>query len=303
MIVGILLMFIVGISVLLVSSDKLLEKAEKIGKGIGMSPVFTGILLLGFGTSLPELITSLLAAVKGDGNIVLGNVTGSNITNILLVLGVAALLGKNFIIPIDVIRKDIAFLVASGAIMYFAVVDGIVTATEALFMLFASMFYIDVRKTVFKSAKEVDLKINDFILFVLSLTSLYIAASITIDAIIKISEVLGRNTFIISAILLALSTSLPELLVSSLSALRGKVDLSVGNIIGSNIFNSLIVLSVPALLNDLIFTDVPLFSISFMLFSIFLFYTISLDRRISKQEASIMILFYFFYAGKVAGII
>jgi len=296
------LLFALWAFILVKSSEYFLESAEKIGLWLGFSPILIGILLLGFGTSLPELVTSTLAVIKGSGEAVLGNVIGSNITNILLVLGISALLARNYTVPYDVVKKDIGFLFAASMLLYFVAQDGSITLREALFLLLSFVFFVDLRRRVLSSEKKKEVSPKTFGIFVLSLLALYISADNVVNELIVISSLLSLPVFVTSSILLALSTSLPELVVSATSALRGKSALSIGNIIGSNIFNSLVVLSIPSFFGEIKVSDV-LFPLSFMFFSIFLLYLVSIDRKISKQEAIILLVLYLFYVGKSAGII
>ncbi len=306
-----LAIFIISLAVLLKSSELFTTNAEKIGLSFGLPRFIIGVTIVAIGTSLPELISSALAVLKGSSEIVAGNVIGSNITNIFLILGVAALLSKRIKISYEIIRIDLPFLVGSAFLLFFIIFDGTVTIFEGLVAILGMSIYLIYTVTTEKQHEEehkhdelCDIKENsllkEWILLIASGIGIYFGAEYTINSIIELSQTLNIGTDIIAMTAVALGTSLPELMVTIDAVRRGKPEITIGNILGSNIFNAFAVIGIPTILGNLTISEETLnFGAPFMLGGTLLYFFITQDKEITKWEGSILILFYIFFLVKI----
>jgi len=314
-----ILIFVISLAVLIKSSDLFVGAAEKIGLSFGLSAFLTGVLIVGVGTSLPELVSSIIATTKGTTEIVIGNVLGSNITNIFLVLGIAGLIGKNFTIKHDLMRVDIPFLLSATLLMSLMILDGsfsmiegiICLLTFGLYILFTIMNPVPEPKSIgfgtsvnnSKTDKNKKLLVKSFILIILSSAGIFLGAKYTVDSVIAISNILGIAPNIIALTAIALGTSLPEVLVTISASKRDNPEMAVGNIIGSNIFNGLVVMGIPSLIAPLnIPHSIIIFSLPTLIAAVFIYSFMVHDKKINQLEGGILLIFYFYFVGKILGI-
>lgn len=291
--------FIVSLAFLVKASDWFVNGAEKIGIALGIPSFIVGVTIVAVGTSLPELASSISAVFAGSSDIVAGNAIGSNITNIVLVMGLVAVLSKEKIeIKRDIMDVDIPMLVASALVLWFLISDLNFTMLDAA-VLIAGMF-IFLAYTFTKSGDDDDEEIvrqkvgwQTIALVVGSGALIYFSANYTVTAIQEISDLLGIGTGVIALSLVALGTSLPEVLVSVTAARRGNTEIAFGNVMGSNIFNTFAVMGIPRFLGPI---DIPAsiveFSLPMMVGITILFAIICLSRKISRFEGMFLLLFY-----------
>jgi len=295
----------ISIAVLVKSSDFFVDGAEKIGLSFGMPSFIVGVVIVGVGTSLPELVSSIVAVSAGETGMVAGNVVGSNITNIFLVLGVAALLTKKLKFTADILKGDLPIFLSASLLLYFSLRDGHFSRGEALFFLLGLIVYVAQALLSNKGGKSEKVKasVTDWVKLLISPVLIYLGAKFTVQYVIEIASILEGvgipvSTEMISLSAVALGTSLPEVMVSVAAAKRNNADMVVGNIIGSNIFNTFAVMGIPGLIaaGGL---DAPLESMGFALpFSVaaaILFVIITVDKKIPRSEGAFLILFYVFF--------
>ena len=293
-------LFVVSLAVLLLASDKFIESAEKIGLSFGISPFIIGVTIVAFGTSLPELATSIASVFSGTSEIVAGNVIGSNITNILLVFGITAIIDKEMRLDFDIINTDMPILIISAFMMYFIIYDSNVTLFEGFLFLAGLVVFL---VNSFNSEREdvSDLKsaeVKQYIIMIIGAVLVYLSAKYTIFAIEKISEIAAISPDIIALTGVALGTSLPELIVSIAATKKGKHAIAVGNVLGSNLFNTFAVMGIPRLFGELKITDITTdFTALFMVAVTILFFFVTLSKRISRMEGLMLVLFYCFFIG------
>ncbi len=303
-----IVVFIFSLALLIKSSDFFVGAAESIGLKAGLSPFITGVLIVGIGTSLPELGSSIAAVAGGATEIVVGNVLGSNITNIFLVLGIAAVIGKEFTIKHDLLKIDIPFLLATTLLLGLMILDGSFSRAEGILTILAFSLYIlyNLKNGAGKntnSKKKQKPSFKEILFIVLSPVGIFFGAKYTVDSVIFISAFFGIGSEIIALSAIALGTSLPEVLVTIAAARRGNPDLAVGNIIGSNIFNGLVVMGIPALMTNLaIPPGILAFSLPVFIAAIFIFIFMIIDRKINSLEGGILLLFYIYFIGKLFGL-
>ncbi len=294
--------FAVSLIALVIASDKFIESAEKIGHALKIDPFIIGVTLVALGTSLPELISSIIAVMKGSSEIVIGNVIGSNITNISLIMGFIAVSTRRIDVSFDVIKVEMPILLSSAFIisimmidLKFDLIDGITVFTGLiLFLLYTLRDGKDQENDVEK--EETKLPFAAFIVFLLSGVAIYLSADYNIRSIINISNKLSIGKEVISLTAVSLGTSLPELLVSIAAAKKGNLKIAVGNIIGSNIFNSFAVLGIPSMISVL---EVPpemlTFSVPVMIALTMLFFVMMLSQKVNRWQGWMLILFYLFF--------
>lgn len=295
--------FIVSIAALLWASDKFVEAAENIGLSLGISPFIIGVTIVAFGTSLPELATSIVAVLDGTPEIVIGNVVGSNITNIALVLGLTAVVVKNIDLEYNLWHIDIPFLWGSSFLLYFAVMDGNLSMYEAfLFLGGVAIFLAYSLKGQERPDKEdrPSASWKDYLFLVGGGAIVSLSASFVISAITEISVVLDIAPTVIALSAVAIGTSLPEVAVSLAAARKGKASIAVGNVLGSNIFNTFIVMAIPRFFGKLsIPDDIITIYLPLMIAMTILLGVMSNNRKITRWEGLVLILFYFWYFGMI----
>jgi cation:H+ antiporter len=300
-------LFVISLFVLIKASGLFTSSAEKIGMFFGIPHFIVGVTVVSIGTSLPELVSSIVAVYQNSSEIVVGNVVGSNITNIFLVLGVVSIVGKKLEIDYELIHVDLPLFVGSAFLLAVTVWDGVFTTVEAVlsiagFILY-TLYLLNVEKMHDPSDtenKSRGLEPKTLIVLVLSSFFIFIGAKYTVESIIKISAILGIGKEIIAASAVALGTSLPELMVSATAAKAGNPELAIGNVLGSNIFNAFAVMGVSAMFGTLIIpTGIIAFAMPLMLMATLLYVFITQDKQITQWEGGLLVIFYILFIGKL----
>ncbi|MBU4023320.1 calcium/sodium antiporter [Patescibacteria group bacterium] len=326
-----IIIFIASLAILVKGADWLLQSAEKIGLALGISPFIVGVTIVGLGTSCPELISSIMAAMRGVTEIVTAGAIGSNIANILLIVGIAAIIGRRLIISKSLIDLDLPLLAISTVLFLGTAWDKQITFTEAIILLIAYVIYLlytflhreeetdeiyevlpgrpgrrKLRTVNIKNEKAIKrpkIIAKDIIMLIIGIITLFVGAKYLIDSVIKLSEILNIGAGVISLAAVALGTSLPELLVSAKAALQGKSEVALGNIFGSNVFNLLVVIGIPGLIRNLQIDETTFaFGLPVLLVATFLFIISGISRRIHVWEGAMYVLVYVFFIGKLFNI-
>ena len=294
-----IVIFLVAIAALLWSSDRFVESAERIGLSLGISPFIIGVTIVAFGTSLPELSTSVVSVLEGASQIVVGNVVGSNITNIALVLGLTAVVVKNIDLEYNLWHIDIPFLWGSAFLLYFTVMDGDLSIFESFLFLGGIVIFLAYSlKDQEKADKEErpTAGVKDYALLVVGGAVVSLAATYVIDAITNISVILNVAPSVIALSAVAVGTSLPEVAVSLAAARKGKASIAVGNALGSNIFNTFIVMAVPRFFGPLVIPpEIIEVYLPLMIVMTVLLGVMSNNRKITRWEGYVLLLFYAWY--------
>ena len=293
--------FVVSLAALLKGSDWFIDSAEEIGLSFGISPFIIGLTIVAFGTSLPELATSVSSVLQGNSEIVIGNVVGSNITNIALVLGLVAISIRQINMEYNVWHIDMPFLWGSAFLLYFTLQDGVFSLFEAfLFLAGLAIFLIYSFKNERDEEDEEKEKLSAKTYGFLALGGImvWLGADFTIKAISNLSMQAGISPEMIALTVVAFGTSLPEIIVSLGAAKKGKTSIAVGNVLGSNIFNTYCVMSISRFFGDLTIPDGILTnSLPIMLAMTVLFGVTSNNKKITLWEGMMLILFYIFFVG------
>lgn len=304
----------VGLGLLGVGGDTLVRGAVGLSNQLGVSRLLIGLVVVGFGTSLPELVTSLSAAFAGVEGIVLGNVIGSNIANILLILGITALIA---VIPADreSFKRDAPMLAGATLACCSIGLSGSFNRLTGFVFFAALISYIlytyQKERTVFDSSAQ--LHEDEATLVLLKPSSVWASSGITIAGMgmimlgahwmvqgsVEIAAAFGIPELLIGLTLVAVGTSLPELATSMAAALRGQTDLAFGNIIGSNIFNILGILGVTAMVKPLYFSvDAVWIDLVILVAATGLMLIFAFSRlRIVRTEGVVFLILYLAYLG------
>ncbi|HIO97493.1 MAG TPA: calcium/sodium antiporter [Leucothrix sp.] len=256
---------LIGLVLLIWSSDKFVDGAASIAQTMGISPLIVGMLIIGLGTSAPEMLVSGTAALQGNPGLGLGNAIGSNITNITLVLGVTAIF---FVLPVQsrLLKKELPLVLASAVLAWVLMIDNYFSFTDAIILLIALAFVLvwmilSAKKEANHHDPLIDDSIeelpekqplkNSIIWTVVGLGFLLISSKLLVWGASNIATEMGISDLVIGLTIVAIGTSLPELAATISSARKGEHDLAVGNIVGSNLFNTMAVLAIPGLIHPL----------------------------------------------------
>ena len=304
------LIFIVSLLILLVSARFLTGAAERLGLHFGMSSFVIGVFIVGIGTSLPELVAGVLAGFAGNSEIVSGNVLGANISNIFLILGLIAVLSRKGIeLGGGYIMVDLNFLIGSSLLLGLIMMDGEIAFSEGIFLLATYAVY---SHFLLRSGRQPLIETDGtnppiktvfpfkaLLILLASCFGIYIGADHTVESIIEIAKHLEVPPSLISLTVLSLGTTLPELAVSITAIRQGKPAIAVGNILGSCVFNALVI---PGVVSGFGAIQVPEYLIGFSLpvfvVASVLFYLLTQDKKISPSEGLLFLVFYAFFISK-----
>lgn len=303
------LAFVGSLAVLLVSARLFTGAAERIGLALGLSSFMVGVIIVGVGTSLPELITGLFSVSQGVSQIVSGNVLGANVSNLLLILGVSTVFSvlRPVYLGEAYIAIDLHFLVGSAFVLGVVMFDGVVGRVEGLFLLAVYGVYVAYLLQEGSSGQSGGTRPpvapRDLLVVALCAVGIYFGAEWTVGSLQGLAGGLGVPTAIVAVTVLALGTTLPELVVSITAARQGKASLAVGNILGSCVFNALVVVGAGAIYGTVKAPpELTGFALPFVVGSSLLFYLLVQDRRISSWEGMLFLVMYALFILKVSGL-
>ncbi len=246
------LLFILGLAGLFFGGEFLVRGASAIARSFRLSPMVIGLTIVGFGTSAPEMLVSVQAALAGSPAIAIGNVVGSNIANILLILGISAVIAP-LIIPVRKLWRDLGFMLLATAVIWVMLLDGNVTRLDGLLLILGLVVFLAVAFLTGKVEPEEgtsgDMPQWKAWAYTLGgLVVLVIGARLLVDGATEIARGFGVSEAVIGLTIVAVGTSLPELATSVVAAIRKQTEIAVGNIVGSNIFNIFGILGTTALI-------------------------------------------------------
>ncbi len=288
-------LFVLSLLVLLKASDWFIDSAERIGLSLGISPFIVGVTIVAFGTSLPELAASIAAVYGGKSELVISNVVGSNITNIALVLGLTAVAVKKIDLEYNIWHIDMPYLWGSAFMLFLVLLDGHLSVAEAILLLLGIVMFLayTMASTSEKSDDLPKTNWRDFAFLLLGGALVALGAKYMIVSIEELSSQAGIDPEIIGLFAVALGTSLPEIVVSLNAGRKGKASIAVGNVLGSNIFNTYVVMGIPRLIGDLEIPQKILdFDIIMMLVMSIMFGVIVNNKKVTRWEGFVLLLFY-----------
>lgn len=270
---------LIGLVLLVWSADVFIEGAASTAIHLNISPLIIGVVVLGFGTSLPEIIVSSLAALEGNPGLAVGNVIGSNIANIGLVLGLTAILTP-ILVKSSILKRELPVVLLITVIGFFLIMDGELGFIDGIILLsllvIVMAWMIKINQSSgpkdplseetqheLKDLPKMSLK-KSLILLSIGLIILMGSAKLMVWGAVDIAQTFGISDVVIGLTIVAIGTSLPELAAAITAAKKGEADLMIGNILGSNLFNLLAVLAMPAIIapavldNDTLYIDYPI---------------------------------------------
>lgn len=301
-----LLFIVLGIAGLYFGGEYLVDGASRLARTLGIPVAIIGLTIVAFGTSMPELVTNVVAAARGTPDIAIGNILGSNIANIAMILGLSAVLAAKPLIT-GAVWRDWIIMVAAAFLTYaLLVIDGDLSRTDGVILFTGIILYVvravwTARAEHHETPEEHEahehpeqhtlLRLVMYVAF--GLVLLVIGAQLTVDGAVGIARLIGISELVIGVTLVAVGTSLPELATSVVAAAKGEQEIAIGNVVGSNIFNVLCILGVSGLLNPFrINGDALLYDGPIMLGISLLLGLLMRKGTLNKRDGSILLTAY-----------
>ncbi len=301
---------IVGSIGLFIGAEGLVRGASSLAIKLGISPLVVGLTVVAFATSSPEMVVSIKAAIEGNPGIVVGNVVGSNICNIALILGVAAMISP-MSVKSQVIKREIPIMIIVSVILLLVLLDDTITRMEGVFLVIGIITYIilgykysikekdnkEVIKEFEESIPKSPYKIWQSIIFILTgLALLVLGSNLFVDGAVAVAENFGVSQAVIGLTIIALGTSLPELTTSVVASFKNENDIAIGNAVGSNVFNILSILGVSSLVRPIADTGVTMVDLSIMMFFAILILPLSRSKfTLRRWEGALLFCGYISY--------
>lgn len=304
-------LLILGFVLLIKGADLLVDGSSSIAKRIGVSDIVIGLTIVSFGTSAPELLVNIVASFRGASDIGIGNILGSNIANIFLILGIAALIRPLRVkrnttwkeIPLNLLAAIVLFVMANDML-----IDGasgsILTRIDGMILMLFFVIFIYYTIGLAKSEKNND---HDYkkrpisialLMSIVGVAGLAIGGHWVVDGAVSIATKFGLSEALIGLTIVAIGTSLPELATSAVAAYKGNTDIAVGNVVGSNIFNIFWVLGLSAIIRPLPFSpmiDADILVFIFATILLFIFSFTGNRKHIEKWEGGVFVACYMAY--------
>ena len=311
----ILFQLIAGLIILVAGAEVLVKGSTKIAAAIGISPLVIGLTVVAFGTSAPELAVSIMSSLSGAPDIALGNVIGSNIFNILFVLGISSIIIP-LVVQQQLIRLDVPVMIAVSLLVLLFGIDGEIALWEGILLIFIGIVYTvfvirlsrkERSKVVLEEYSEEygeDIKPKkgrlwfSILLACAGLCLLVLGSRWMVNSAVEIAKIFGVSDLVIGLTIIAAGTSLPEVATSVVAALRGERDIAVGNAIGSSIFNIVFILGIAASISNgmdisdtALHFDIPVM-IAVAVSCLPIFFT---GRKLDRWEGVLFLFYYFAY--------
>jgi len=301
-----------GFVALIYGAVKLVDGASSLASKLGIPNIVIGLTIVAFGTSAPELVVNLFASVNNNTEMVLGNVLGSNIFNVLAILGICAIFNPltvkkntNWIeIPLAVLAAVAVFVVASD-ILINKTSENIISRTDGMMLLLFFTIFLAYNIIISKSgSNDEEVKPKNFTYFIsilyiiIGLTGLIVGGKFIVSSAVSIAQSFGLSERVIGLTIVSIGTSLPELATSIVSVRRKNVDIAIGNVVGSNIFNIFLILGLSAFVNPIVPNANSFFDIFVSLGScllLFVFIFTGKGKKIERWEGIIFLLLYIAY--------
>lgn len=290
------LLLILGIVVVLKSADWLTNGAVGLATKLGIPQIVIGLTIVAIGTSMPEFFVSIVSAIKGTPDLAVGNIVGSNIFNVLLIVGVAAIVAP-ITIQRATVKRDIPIAIIASVMLTIMMMDDIMSRWDALilFIAFIAFIWITLRdsKNVShesNSSKETIGAKKSVFLIVIGLLGLVLGSNIFVDNASSLAHAWGISDAVIGLTIVAGGTSLPELATSAVAAKKGDSGIAIGNVLGSNVFNILMILGLTGLISPMHIQNITYVDMAVMVMSMTLFWLFSFTKlRVDRWEGCVLI--------------
>lgn len=308
-------LLVVGFVLLIKGADILVKGSSSIAARFGISEIIIGLTIVSIGTSMPELIVNIMASVRGSSEMAIGNVLGSNIANLLLILGLTAIV-RTLPVSRNTVIAEIPFSIAAILLIGFLAnanlwgandtIIGLSRIDGALIMFFFFVFFVYIfmmavsEKSLIPTEEiETSLPVWKSMTFIiLGVIMLFLGGKWVVEGAIELSRLLGMSETFISLTVVAVGTSLPELVTSITAARRGRVDLAVGNVVGSNIFNALWILGISSTIKDIpfnIIANTDLMIVVFATLLVLILMIISRKLEVKRFHGVVLFMSYIIY--------
>jgi cation:H+ antiporter len=295
-----------------VGADKLVDGASNLAQRLGIPNIVIGLTIVAFGTSAPELVVNVYAAVEGSTEMVLGNVIGSNLFNVLGILGICAIIHPLTVknnttwieIPLSLLAAVAVWIVANDVLLD-NTTGNLITRTDGLILLlFFAIFLVYNITLSQKTSDDTEIEAKHYtytksiVFIILGLAGLVIGGRLIVNSAVSIAQIFGMSERVIGLTIVSIGTSLPELATSVIAVRKKNVDIAIGNVVGSNIFNIFFVLGISTVVNsvpvqDASFIDILLNLAAGLLLFVFLF--IGNGRRLERWEGVVFLTIYIAY--------
>lgn len=304
----ILIFLVLGLVALFIGAEGLIRGSSALALKIGITPLVVGLTVVAFGTSTPELVVSLKAALIGNSSISLGNIVGSNIANIALILGISAII-RPLDVHANIIRREIPIMIGVSLLLILLLLDGELGFIDGLIFVVGIITYTLVNVVMARKEKnaEVEKEFKEglktglgvpvsIIMIAGGLGLMILGANLFVNSSIAVAKAIGVSDAIIGLTIVAVGTSLPELITSVVAAYKNESDIAIGNVVGSNIFNILGILGITALIISVSSSGINYVDFGVMLFAALILLPLSKTGfRITRLEGLILVLGYSAY--------
>ena len=299
---------LLGFIIIIKGSDMLVDGSVNLAKFLKIPTLVIGLTIVAIATGVPEIAISISSSIKGSNGLLLGNLLGSNIFNILFILGLIAII-KPLYIKKEIILKNYAFALLSCLVLFIISYDiyfgdslvNVITRTEGILLLcFAGIFLYS---TVLEATLDKNIKVEkgkfsfkDILYIVVGIVLIGLSAEVIVNSAVNISKWLGVGEDLIGLTIIAIGTNLPELVTSIVAVRKGEVDIAIGNLVGTNIYNIFLILGLAATINPIVISSNAFIDIIVLAITSFIVYIfIQHKKDINRKEGIIMILLYIIY--------
>lgn len=313
-----LILFLIGLVVILLGAESLLRGASKIAARLGIKPIIIGLTVVSVGTSMPELAVGITAVSEGKGSLAVGNIAGTNMLNILFILGLSAAI-RPLPLQLSSIRLDMPVMIASALALIVMSLNGVISRVEGLILLFASVIYTvvlvrlgnkesaQIKKEyaeefspkVLLKKKSLFAWVGNAVLLSAGIGLCILGADLLVEGAVEIAQSMGISDAIIGLTIVAIGTSAPELATTIVATIKDDRDVAVGNLIGSSISNILFILGLTCVVSphgvdvgrDILWIDLPLAAaVAIACYPVF-----RSDRMVSRKEGMVFVFLYLIY--------
>lgn len=305
------IVLLVGFALLIKGADVFVDGASSLAKKMGIPPVIVGLTIVSIGTSAPELAVSIISALKGSNNIAIGNVVGSNLFNTLMVLGITTI-----VLPIMIhkekVKSDFIVNIFVTILLFIFTFDGIFRRSAntisridgaillALCIVYMVLLVVKAKKTNMPEPTEEEKNVNVFVkllLIVIGVAGIVIGGQLVVNSASNIATSLGMSEKLVGLTIVAMGTSLPELVTSVVAALKGENEIALGNVLGSNIFNILLILGTSSLISPITIESGLVADFSFLiavtvLLYVLVFFNKAREKKLSRIEGALFVALY-----------
>ncbi len=295
-----ILLIVVGVSLVLFGADKLTEGASALARRMNVPEIIIGLTIVAAGTSAPELFVSIVSALKNTPDMAVGNVVGSNTMNAMLIVGCAAMVAP-MTISRSTVKKDIPFSVGASLLLILLAIDSALGIADGLillagFAIFMAYTLMQAKNGSSEAVKELSPVWKNIVFIVFGLAGLVLGSNLFVDSASNVALSLGISEGVVGLTVVAGGTSLPELATSVVAARKGQSAIAIGNVIGSNVFNILLILGVTATISPMQIEGITTIDMAVMLVSVALVWLFSFTKfTVERWEGALLVVGYIAY--------